>query len=76
MGLAERKKSAEKFTEKATGTLFALTIPASPADHDTFLTTLILGKSGTSQTLVLDASGYQRLIIPQRLIAGQACDRF
>ncbi|MDR3308462.1 MAG: hypothetical protein LBS80_00715 [Tannerella sp.] len=56
----------------ATGTLFALTIPASPADHDTFLTTLIFGKSGTSQTLVLDASGYQRLIIPQRLIAGQA----
>jgi hypothetical protein len=53
----------------AAGTLYALTIPTTPAKHDAYLTELTLGKANT-QTLKLDEKGQDRLIIPERLIAG------
>jgi hypothetical protein len=54
----------------AAGTIYALTIPTTPAKHDAYLTELTLGKANEgTQTLKLD-SEQERLIIPERLIAG------
>jgi hypothetical protein len=55
----------------AAGTLYALTIPTTPAKHDAYLTELTLGNEGT-QTLKLDEKGQDRLIIPEKLIAGSS----
>jgi hypothetical protein len=54
------------------GILFAdvLTIPTKPADHNAYLSTLVLGNSGNTQTITLEATGQDRLIIPERLIVG------
>jgi hypothetical protein len=57
----------------AAGTLYALTIPTTPAKHDAYLTELTLGKANEgTQTLKLDEKGQDRLIIPERLIAGSS----
>jgi hypothetical protein len=47
-----------------------VTISTKPASHDAYLTTLVVGQKEETQTLQLDTP-QQRLIIPQKLIAGE-----
>jgi len=47
-------------------------IPTEQATHDAYLHTLVLGQDGKSQTLSLEATTQDRLIIPEKLIAGEA----
>ena len=60
------------FTIVTAGAIFAqerLTIPTRPADHNAYLSELVLGDTDT-ESYKLNTGSQERLIVPGRLIAG------